>query len=173
VALRFPHLVNGLGLLNAPILSTFDSVVNSNPQQQAMSEYTLPYLQYQPGNDKNIAFVTRNIRDTRWRRVISEYLDENPMEGMLAYYKANYPSPPYRPQEPAGYRYGVPALIVWGIEEEYFAPSVLNDLTNYFSAPIRLATVPGAGHWVHQDAPERVSAEIRSWLATLTSTRAA
>jgi pimeloyl-ACP methyl ester carboxylesterase len=167
VAIRFPHLVKGIALLNAPVLSTFDSVVHGDPVQQAMSAYTLPYLQYRPGDHKNVEFVTRNIRNPAWRHVITRYLDETPIEGMLAYYKANYAAPPYRPQEPAGYRFGLPCLMVWGTEEEYFAPRVLDGLTRYFSAPLRLTTVPGAGHWVHQDAPDRVNQEIRSWLAVL------
>lgn len=173
VALRFPHLVKGLVLLNAPVLSTFDAVVNSDPEQQAMSAYTLPYLRFRPGDDKNVEFVTRNIRNPDWRLAISRYLDNNPMEGMMAYYKANYAAPPYRPQQPAGYVFGVPTLIVWGIEEEYFAPSALDGLTRSFSAPLRLATVPGAGHWVHQDAPCRVNREIRSWLALLPALQSA
>lgn len=166
-ALRFPHLVKGLALLNAPILSTFDAIVNSDPEQQAMSAYTMPYLQYRPADDKNVEFVTRNIRNRDWRVAIGRYLTENPVDGMMAYYKANYAAPPYSAQQPAGYNYDVSTLIIWGVEEEYFAPSVLDGLTRYFTAPFRLTTVPGAGHWVHQDAPDRVNQEIRSWLSTL------
>jgi epoxide hydrolase 4 len=101
VALRFPSLVTSLILLNTPILSTFNAVVTNDPEQQAMSAYTLPYLRYQSGDDKNIAFVTRNIRDPDWRATISHYLEQNSIEGMMAYYKANYPAPPYNPQPPA------------------------------------------------------------------------
>jgi pimeloyl-ACP methyl ester carboxylesterase len=169
VALRFPHLVKSLVLLNAPVLSTFDSIVSSDPLQQTMSAYTLPYLRFQPGDDKNVELVTRNIRNPAWRLVVSRYLEENSIEGMMAYYKANYVAPPYRPQAPAGYTYGVPTLIVWGTEEEYFAPSALDGLARYFSASLRLALVPGAGHWPHQDAPDFVNSEIRSWLAMLTA----
>lgn len=169
VALRYPDLVRGLALLNSPVLSTFDSVVNSDSDQQAMSAYTLPYLNFQPGDHKNVEYVTRNIRDPAWRLAISRYLEENPIEGMMAYYKANYAAPPYRSQEPAGYRFDVPTLLVWGMDEEYFAPSVLDGLTRYFSTPLRLTTIPGAGHWVHQDAPDRVNQELRSWLAMLPS----
>jgi pimeloyl-ACP methyl ester carboxylesterase len=86
---------------------------------------------------------------------------------MMAYYKANYPAPPYNPQTPAGYTFAVPSLIIWGTEEEYFAPGVLDGLARYYPASLRLVTVPGAGHWVHQDAARRVNAEIRSWLATV------
>jgi pimeloyl-ACP methyl ester carboxylesterase len=83
VALRFPSLVTSLILLNTPILSTFNAVVTNDPEQQAMSAYTLPYLRYQSGDDKNIAFVTRNIRDPGWRATISRYLEQNSIEGMM------------------------------------------------------------------------------------------
>jgi pimeloyl-ACP methyl ester carboxylesterase len=172
VALRFPNLVEGLVVLNAPVLSTFDSVVTNDPEQQAMSVYTLPYLQYREGDEKNIDVVTRNIRNTDWRATVSQYLDENPIHGMMAYYKANYVAPPYLAQKPAGHRFEVPTLIVWGVEEEYFAASALDGLARYFDAPLRVAIVPGAGHWVHQDAPGRVNLEIRSWLALLPRLRA-
>lgn len=91
----------------------------------------------------------------------------NPIEGMMTYYKANYLAPPYRPQRPAGEMFTSPTVIIWGTEEEYFTPGVLDGLAKYYSASLRLVTVKGAGHWVHQDAPSRVNEEIRSWLAVL------
>lgn len=109
VALRFPSLVTSLILLNTPMLSTFNALVTNDPEQQAMSAYTLPYLRYQSGDDKNIGFVTRNIRDPDWRATISHYLEQNTIEGMMAYYKANYPAPPYNPQTPAAYTFAVPS----------------------------------------------------------------
>jgi pimeloyl-ACP methyl ester carboxylesterase len=167
VALRFPSLVESLILLNTPPLSTFDSVVNNDSEQQATSAYTLAYLRYQPGDDKNVAFVTRNIRDSKWRATIESYSEINPIEGMIAYYKANYPAPLYRPQKPAGHIFTLPTVIIWGTEEEHFAAGVLDGLAKYYSASLRLVAVTGAGHWVHQDAPSRVNREIRSWLALL------
>src|SRR3984893_4593816 len=173
VALGHSSLVAGLVLLNAPLLSTFNALVNSNAEQQAMSSYTLPYLRYRQDDDKNIPFVTRNIRDPKWRATIGTYLNENSIEGMLAYYKANYPVPPYLPQEPAGYTFTMPTLLIWGMEEEYFAPAALDGLVKYCPASLRMVAVPGAGHWVHRDAAARVHSEIRAWLAMLQMLRAA
>jgi pimeloyl-ACP methyl ester carboxylesterase len=167
VALRFPALVKSLVLLNAPVLSTFDAVVTRDPTQQALSAYTLPYLRYESGDAKNAEHVTRHIRDPDWRAVVRRYLEDHPIDGMMAYYKANYAAPPYAAQAPAGHRFGTPTLLVWGVEEEYFAPAVLDGLGQYFDAPFRFTTVQGAGHWVHRDAPARVHAEIRSWLGML------
>jgi pimeloyl-ACP methyl ester carboxylesterase len=171
VALMRPDLVAGLIMLNAPPLSRFDSVVSSDPGQQAMSAYTLPYLAYREGDDKNVEWVTRHIRDEAWRAEISAYLRDTPLHGMMAYYKANYVAPPYRPQAPAGHVFKVPTLIVWGTEEEYFSARVLDGLTDYHAATLRLVTIHGAGHWVHRDAAARVNAEIRSWLGVLPEIR--
>jgi pimeloyl-ACP methyl ester carboxylesterase len=173
VALMHPELVSGLILLNAPPLSIFDSVVHGDAEQQAMSDYTLPYLAYREGEDKNVEYVTRNIRDPEWRAHVAAYLADSPMSGMLAYYKANYPTPPYRPQPPAAHIFRVPTLLVWGVEEEYFAARVLDGLVGYYPASLRLVSVANAGHWVHRDASARVNEEIRSWLSILPTLAAA
>lgn len=167
VALLYPTSVSGLVVVNAPPLSRFNSVVHASAKQQAMSAYTLPYLGYRPGDDKNVAEVVRNIRDPHWRDHVARYLAENRIDGMMGYYKANYSAPPYAPEPPAGHVFGLPTLILWGLEEEYFSPEALDDLARYFPASLRLVTIPGAGHWAHRDAPDRVNAEIRSWLEQL------
>jgi epoxide hydrolase 4 len=169
VALLRPDLVAGLVMLNAPPLSRFDSVVSSDPEQQAMSAYTLPYLAYREGDDKNVDHMTRHIRDGVWRDEISTYLRANPIGGMMAYYKANYVAPPYESRPPAGHVFQVPTLILWGMEEEYFSAQVLDGVARYYPASLRLVTVPGAGHWVHRDAVQRVNGEIRAWLAALSA----
>ncbi|WP_326836080.1 alpha/beta hydrolase [Amycolatopsis rhabdoformis] len=35
---------------------------------------------------------------------------------------------------------------------------------DWFAQSYRFVSVPGAGHWLHQDAPLKVNREIRSWL---------
>jgi pimeloyl-ACP methyl ester carboxylesterase len=166
-ALLHPERVSGLVMLNAPVIASFDSTFASDAEQQSMSAYTLPYISYESGDDKNVEFVTRNIRDAEWRASISRYLETQPIEGMLSYYKANYPGSPYKRETPPGLLLDVPTLIVWGKEEEYFAPAVLDGLANHFSKSMRLVTIPHAGHWVHRDAPQQVTREIRSWIEVL------
>lgn len=59
------------------------------------------------------------------------------------------------------------ALIIWGLDEEYFSIKILDNLTEWFSNSLRLVNVPRAGHWVFRDKPEIVNRKIRSWLETL------
>lgn len=168
LALFHPEKVKSLIILNSPVLRPFLNLVESDPEQQRLAEYTVAYQAYEEGDNKNIEYIVRNIRDDRWRAQIAEYLEGSPLHGMLSYYKMGFPRPPYGappPEDPSPFVYRVPTLIVWGLDDEYFSRKHLNDLWDWFDGSYRFVSVPGAGHWVHQDAPQAVNREIRSWLA--------
>ncbi|MER5539582.1 alpha/beta fold hydrolase [Streptomyces mirabilis] len=166
-ALTFPERVSGLAILNAPIVQHFDNLVRTSTEQQKMSEYTVAYLNYREGDDKNIDFITRTIRDPHWRRHIAEYLARSPMEGMLNYYKAGFPAPPYDPADAVFLPpQAVPVLVIWGLEDEYFSLDMLNYPWKAFGDRYRIIGLTDAGHWAFRDRPDVVNAELRSWLDT-------
>ena len=162
-SLRYPQAVAGLVIMNVPLASTYNAILGANPDQQNMASYTVPYIHFRDGDPKNIEFIVRNIRDPRHRSLVASYLDGHPLQSMLSYYKANYPAPPYQKAEASGYTFDVPVLIVWGMQDEYFVPEVLDGAGRYVRHPLRIVTVPWAGHWVHRDAASLVNSEIRSW----------
>jgi epoxide hydrolase 4 len=167
-ALFHPDKVKSLIILNSPVLQPFLNLLQSDSEQQKLSEYTLAYHAYEEGDDKNENFVVRHIRDPEWQARIAEYLRESPIHGMLSFYKMGYPAPPYGappPEDTSAFVYCVPTLIVWGLDDPYFSPKHLNNLWDWFRPSYRFVSVPGAGHWVHQDAAGKVNLEIRSWLA--------
>ncbi|MFG2731562.1 alpha/beta fold hydrolase [Streptomyces canus] len=167
-ALTFPERVSGLAILNSPIVQHFDTLMRASTEQQRLSEYTIAYLNYQEGDDKNIDYVTRTIRDPRWRRHIAEYLTRSPMEGMLNYYKAGFPAPPYDPADAVFLPpQEVPVLVIWGLEDEYFSLDMLNYPWKAFGDRYRIIGLTAAGHWVFRDRPDVVNAELRSWLDTV------
>ena len=51
-----------------------------------------------------------------------------------------------------------------GLEDRAILPAGLNGTWNWLERDLTLVTVPGAGHFVQQDAAELVSATLRSWL---------
>lgn len=166
-ALFYPDKVESLVLLNSPVLQPFLNLLQQDPEQQELAKYTAAYHSYREGDPKNEDFIVRNIRDRDWRERIANYLRNSPISGMLSYYKKGYPAPPYGrppPKDPSQFTYRVPTLIVWGLEDPYFSLKHLNDLWEWFDTSYRFVSVPGAGHWVHQDAPTKVNSEIRSWL---------
>lgn len=166
-ALAHPERVRSLIILNSPISRSLVKLVNHDIEQQELSEYTIAYLKYEEGDSKNASYITQFIRDSRWRDAITAYLEESPLHGMLSYYKMGYPAPPYGAgvlDDVSSFVHRAPTLIVWGLEDEYFSLKILNNLWEWFSQSYRLVTIPGAGHWVFQDEPQKVNAEIRSWL---------
>jgi pimeloyl-ACP methyl ester carboxylesterase len=91
------------------------------------------------------------------------------MEGMLNYYKANYP----RDAREAALRsvavgasppIDCPVLLIHGLKDEYLLPGALNDTWAWVKRDLTLVTIPDAGHFVQQDAADLVTRTMRSWL---------
>jgi pimeloyl-ACP methyl ester carboxylesterase len=175
-ALYHPERVKSLVLLNSPVLQPFLNLLQTDSEQQKLARYTLPYHRYQPGDSKNEEYIVRHIRDPEWRQYVAKYLEASPIEGMLNYYKKIYPGPPYGsppPDDVSPFIYRVPTLILWGLDDPYFSLKHLSNLWEWFEHSYRFVSIPDAGHWVHQDAPQKVNYEIRSWLAGFTAADAA
>lgn len=165
-----PERIEGLIIINSPILPRFYDLVNHDKDQQAMSAYTIPFRNFKAGDDKNIESIIQPIPDEAHREEIRQYLNDSPMEGMYAYYKYNYPGPPYDANvDTSGMLYQVPTLIIWGLDDKYFSRKMLDDIPNFFLDTVRLVTLPGVGHWSFHEEADRVNAEISSWLGFLRS----
>lgn len=59
---------------------------------------------------------------------------------------------------------GRPALIVWGMQDRAFQVRQLNRWREVLPAA-RVCELAEAGHWPHEEAPDRVIAEIRGFLS--------
>ena len=92
---------------------------------------------------------------------------------MLNYYKANYPRPPEPGAAPtAGTGLAAPdmpnvqcpVLMFHGLDDTALLPGALAGTWNWVDADLTLVTIPGANHFVQQDAAELVSTTMRDWL---------
>lgn len=83
------------------------------------------------------------------------------LHGPLNYYRAGFRSTPL----PAR-RIDAPALLVWGTGDAFLGPS-LADPRRYAGLvrSLRVVRVPGAGHWVQQEAPATVNRLLREHAA--------
>ncbi|KAM3424722.1 hypothetical protein BST61_g6709 [Cercospora zeina] len=135
LALSKPELVSGLLLMNAAIIPRLQELVNFDSEQQKASEYTIHYMKYQIGDDKEVEDKAKFIRDPARRKEIEDYLTASPINGMMAYYKKNYPAPPYGQTSPMqNVSFSVPALILWGVEDEYFIPKFVDGIPKDISS---------------------------------------
>jgi haloalkane dehalogenase len=58
---------------------------------------------------------------------------------------------------------GRPALIIWGMKDSALRPHLL-DRWREALPDASVVELPGAGHWPHEEAPDRVSEEIAAFL---------
>ena len=87
-------------------------------------------------------------------------------EGMLNYYKANYPTPPY--VEDDG-----PVVMVKAPVLEFprpgtiptLLPGALNDTWGLLEQNLTLVTIPGVGHRAVTEASEFTIPMLQAWLA--------
>ncbi|OCL10741.1 putative hydrolase [Glonium stellatum] len=167
-AAAHPERVHALIMVNTPVLPVFEYLIEFDKDQQKMAEYTIQYEAYQLGQPKNISSIVKFILNATYRHEIAEYLEQSPIDGMLHFYNENYPGPPYgKNLSTVGLVQNVPSMILWGENDPYFSPKMIDGLQPWFLKGIRLVTVPDAGHWVFRDSPEKVNAEIESFLGLL------
>ena len=56
-------------------------------------------------------------------------------------------------------------LLIHGLKDQALLPGALNDTWNWIDKDLTLVTIPGAGHFVQQDAAELVTKTMVSWLS--------
>ncbi len=53
---------------------------------------------------------------------------------------------------------------VHGLDDQALLPGALNGTWQWLEKDLTLVTIPGAGHFVQQDAADTVSTTMRDWL---------
>ena len=86
---------------------------------------------------------------------------------MLNYYKRNYPretgaDAPPAPELP---KVNAPVLLFHGLQDRALHANGLSGTWNWLEKDLTLVTIPGASHFVQQDAAQTVSDTMVDWLA--------
>lgn len=175
-AFNYPQMVEQLVILNLPHPNGLGREMMINPEQRAGSDYAFRFQQGTP-DDPDIFFgspmtpqtLSAWVTDPAARERYIEAFERSDFNAMLAYYKRNYPAlPPAADsvEEPvtAVPALEMPVLIFHGLEDTALHPDGLNNTWDWINADMTLVTVPGAGHFVQQDAPEMVSDTMKWWL---------
>ena len=166
IALSQPAMVERLVICNLPHPRGFRRELANNPAQQEASSYAR--LFQQEGSEKNLSvelllsIVSPN--DEAVKDLYAEAFGKSSFAAMMAYYRNNYPRPPYEEDASPVVKLPMPVLQFHGLDDTALLAAGLDGTHQWIEKDYTLVTVPGAGHWVHHDAPELVSNTMKDWL---------
>jgi pimeloyl-ACP methyl ester carboxylesterase len=170
LAMTHADWIQALVILNLPHPSGIGREIKNNPQQRKNSEYAFNFQK--PGAEKTLSSekLAGWVKDDAARVHYIEAFNRSDFEAMLNYYRANYPRPNQDtstpPPEPAPLpKVTVPVLEFHGLGDQALLPGALNGTWDLVDKDFTLVTIPGAGHFVQQDAADLVSTTMSDWLA--------
>jgi pimeloyl-ACP methyl ester carboxylesterase len=162
-AMRHPEQTERLVILNLPHPKGLLRELANNPQQQKNSQYARDFQKPDAAEKLKPEMLVFWVKEQDARKTYLEALRRSSMEGMLNYYKANYPKEPYKEDQEFPL-VKCPVLMIHGLKDQYLLPGALNDTWKWIEKDFTLVTVPKAGHFVHRDAPELVTRTMERWL---------
>jgi pimeloyl-ACP methyl ester carboxylesterase len=164
-AMFHPEKTDRLIILNLPHPKGLARELANNPDQQKNSQYARDFQKPEAASfvkpEMLVAVIKPKTPEIRAKYL--EALKRSSMEGMLNYYKANYPRPPYKdvldvPQVKCR------VLMIHGLKDKALLAGALNDNWKWVDQDFTLVTIPNADHWVHHDAAPLVTKTMVRWL---------
>jgi pimeloyl-ACP methyl ester carboxylesterase len=171
-AMTHPDRTDRLIVLNLPHPRGLLREMATNPQQQKNSQYARDFQKPDAAKKVSADLLVAWVKDPEARKVYRAALSRSSMEGMLNYYKANYPRMPEKPEAGADAKppeldfppVRCSVLVIHGLKDQALLAGALNDTWNWIDGDLTLTTIPGAGHFVQQDAADLVTRTMVSWL---------
>ena len=163
-AMMMPQMTERLIVLNLPHLQGLQRELANNPEQAKASAYARNFQQPDAHKFLSAKALAFWVKDPEARAKYVEAFERSSLEGMLNYYKANYPREPYEPPTEEPIKVQCPVLLIHGLGDTALLPGALNDTWKWLEKDLTLVTIPGASHFVQQDAAEKVTKTIVGWL---------
>jgi pimeloyl-ACP methyl ester carboxylesterase len=175
-------------IANAPHPAIFQKLLYTNPHQRESSQYMRGFRD--PKNDalvREMGLAGILLQEIKWdsgdvmepeerAELLKDWQDRDAAFAMLNWYRASpIDIPPMDApyQVPAGWtqpalpNLTIPTLVVWGMDDLALPPENLEGLDEIIDN-LTLVEVPGSGHFVPWEAPEKVNAAIEDFLARTT-----
>ena len=165
VALNLPQMTDKLIILNLPHPRGLSRELANNPEQQKNSAYARRFQQPDAASTVTAEGLTFWVTDPAAKAKYVEAFKRSDLEGMLNYYKRNYPREPYTEDKSPVVKTQMPVLMFHGLNDTALLPGALNNTWEWMGKDLTLVTIPGAGHFVQQDAAELVSKTMKAWLS--------
>lgn len=163
-AMTHPQMVEKLVILNLPHPKGLMRELRDNPGQRKSSEYARNFQKPEAAAAITAEALAAWVKDPEDRKKYVSAFQRSSIEGMLNYYKANYPRPPYDDSQQIYPKIKCPVLMFHGLDDGALLPGALNDTWQWVEQDLTLITVPGAGHFIQQDKPEFVAHRMHRWL---------
>jgi len=84
---------------------------------------------------------------------------------MLAYYRANYPRPPYTISDTPLPKIAASTLVIYGLDDSAFVPESHEGTWRYIECDTTVCMLSGVGHFIQAEAADLVSNTVLGWLA--------
>ncbi|MGB7325997.1 MAG: alpha/beta hydrolase [Rubripirellula sp.] len=162
-AMQRPEMIEQLVILNLPHPACLSRELASSPAQRVAYAYARRFQQPDAADGLTAEGLTFWVKDAEARPQYVEAMRRSSFEGMLNYYKANYPREPYTQQTDFP-KIKCRVLMIHGLKDTALLSDGLNETWEYLEQPLTLVTVPGADHFVQQDASDLVTRTIVRWL---------
>lgn len=158
-----PQMIDHLVILNLPHFNGLQRELANNPEQRRASAYAREFQKEDAASRLTAEGLTFWIKDSEAKAKYLEAFKRSSLEGMLNYYKANYPRPPYdeTPEMPP---VDCSVLMIHGLKDTALLPGALNDTWKWVKRDLTMVTLPEAGHFVQQDAGPKVTQTLLTWL---------
>ena len=164
-AMMLPDMTEKLIILNLPHPRGLNRELANHPQQQKNSQYARNFQQPDAHTKINPAGLAGWVKDPEAKKKYIEAFNRSDVEAMLNYYKRNYPREPYAEDKSPVIKVKMPVLMIHGLNDTALLAGALNNTWEWLEKDLTLVTIPGAGHFVQQDASDLVTRTIRMWLS--------
>jgi epoxide hydrolase 4 len=166
VAMRRPELVDLLIICNLPHPAGIAREIATNPEQKKNSEYAFNFQKPDAHKLLKAEVLAQWVTDKNARERYIDAFKKSDFEAMLNYYKANYPKPdtPVPSGPPTFPKVTAPVLIMHGLDDKALLPGALSGTWDWVEKDLTIVTIPGAGHFVQQDAAQTVTETMIDWL---------
>lgn len=164
-AMAHPEMTERLAVLNLPHFNGLRRELANSPAQRKASAYARHFQTEEAASQLTAEGLTFWVKDPQARVKYVEAFKRSTFEGMLNYYKANYPREPYEQPEEELPKVKCSVLMIHGLKDEALLAGALNNTWEWVEADLTLVTLPDVGHFVQQDAADTVTQTIVSWLS--------
>ena len=162
-AMQHPEMTDRLVILNLPHPGGLTRELANSPSQQKASAYARNFQAENAAQNLSAQGLAFWVKDQEARKKYVAAFERSSFEAMLNYYKANYPREPYQQQRDFP-KVKCSVLMIHGLDDTALLAPALNDTWTFLEKDLTLVTVPGASHFVQQDASQFVTQQILRWL---------